>query len=69
MAFADLSDKTSHMSKINVWLIGAAQWYLENEEPVKKENPLLDVINPSIFCPIDMKLGIHISLIGQIMHF
>ena len=37
------------MSKINVGRIGTAQWYLENEEPEKKENPLLDAINPSIF--------------------
>ena len=32
LAFADLSDKTNHMSKINVGLIGTAQWYLENDE-------------------------------------
>ena len=37
------------MSKINVRLIGNAQWYLENAEPEKKENHLPDAINPSIF--------------------
>ena len=31
LAFAELSDKTNHMSKINVGLTGTAQWYLENE--------------------------------------
>ena len=49
MTFAELSDKTNHMFKINLDLIGTAQWYLENEEPEKRENPLLDAINPSIF--------------------
>ena len=38
MAFADLSDKTNHMSKNHVGLIGTAQWCLENEEPEKKES-------------------------------
>ena len=46
---ADLSDKTNLMSKINVGLIGTAQWYLQNGGPGKKKNPLLDAINPSIF--------------------
>ena len=31
LAFANLSDKTNHMSKINVGLIGTALWYLEND--------------------------------------
>jgi len=30
-------------------LIGTTQWYLENERPEKRENTLLDAINPSIF--------------------
>ena len=29
LAFGDLSDKTNLMSRINVGLIGNAQWYLE----------------------------------------
>ena len=29
------------MSKINVGLIGTAQWCLENEGPKKRENPIL----------------------------
>ena len=28
------------MSKINVQHIGTTQWYLQNERPEKKENPL-----------------------------
>ena len=28
------------MSKINVGLIGTAQWCLENERPKKRENPI-----------------------------
>ena len=28
------------MSKINVRHIGTAQWYLQNDGPEKKENPL-----------------------------
>ena len=32
LAFTELSDKTNHMSKFNVRLIGTAQWYLQNEE-------------------------------------
>ena len=37
------------MSKINVKLIGTAQWYLENEDPKKGKNLLLDAINHKIF--------------------
>ena len=33
------------MFRINVYLIGTAQWYLENEGPEKKENPL-DLAGP-----------------------
>ena len=32
LAFTKISDKTNHMSKFNVRLIGTAQWSLENEE-------------------------------------
>ena len=35
MVFADLLDKTNHIYKINVDLIGTAQWCLENEQPEK----------------------------------
>ena len=31
MAFADLSGKTNHLSKINVGPIGTVQWYLQIE--------------------------------------
>ena len=31
MAFAELSDKTNNMSKINVRLIGTAQWQQEED--------------------------------------
>ena len=31
LAFAELSEKSNHMSKLNVRLIGTAQWYFENE--------------------------------------
>ena len=32
------------MSKINVRHIGTAQWYLQNERPRKKENPLANAL-------------------------
>ena len=44
------------MSKINVQLIGTAQWYYENDGPKKKENPLLDALNPSIFVQLTVNL-------------
>ena len=43
------------MHKIIVGLIGAAQWYLENEGPKKRENPLHDAIDPSIFILLTLK--------------
>ena len=35
LTFAELSDKTNHVSEINVRLTRPAQWYLENEGPEK----------------------------------
>ena len=50
------------MSKINVGLIGTAQWYLENEEPEKGKSSSWCYKSLN-FCQIDMKLGIYIYFI------
>ena len=50
LTFANLSDKTNHMSKINVQLIGTAQWYLENDGPKKKEKSLEQNLSKCLFC-------------------
>ena len=43
MDIVDLSDKTKHMSIINVRQIGITQWYLQNDAPKKKDNPLANI--------------------------
>ena len=49
LAFAELSDNTIYMCKINMGLLGTVQWYLENERPLKRKYPLIDSKNQSIY--------------------